>query len=117
MAWPWRWTVDARAPFDLPDTLDRQSERVPCDLQLILHHADKAWLVDAVDISVGGCCILRPPACDIEAEEVVTLIFPARPGPAALVTARVARVDHSEMGFEYHDIQSIPPTPPRIRHR
>lgn len=93
--------------------LDRQADRIACNLQLILHYGDRAWLVDAVDVSVGGCCVLRPPACDIEAEQVVTLIFPGRTGPAALVTARVARVDHSEMGFEYHEIQRVPPVPPR----
>lgn len=110
--------MDARAPFDdSPGMLERQAERVPADLQLILLHGNRAWLVDAVDLSIGGCCILRPPSCEIEVEEVVTLIFPARPGPAALVTARVARVDQSEVGFEYHETQTVPPTPPRVRLR
>jgi hypothetical protein len=105
--------VDAPAPFETDPLQERQSERIACNLQLILQYGEAAWLVDAVDLSVGGCCVLRPPSCNIETEEVVVLIFPGRPGPAAMVTARVARVDHSEMGFEYHEIQQVPPQPPR----
>ncbi|HRQ66722.1 MAG TPA: PilZ domain-containing protein [Xanthomonadaceae bacterium] len=107
--------MDERAPFDTDPILERQADRIACNLQIILQYGESAWLVDVTDISIGGCGILRPPSCDIEAEEVVTLIFPSRPGPAAVVTARVARVDQSEMGFEYHDIQAIPPKPPRWR--
>jgi hypothetical protein len=105
--------VDERAPFDPDPILERQADRIACNLQIILLYGESAWLVDVTDISIGGCCILRPPSCSMEEEEVVTLIFPSRPGPAALVTARVARVDQSEMGLEYHDIQQVPPQAPR----
>jgi hypothetical protein len=89
----------------------RWSPRVPYASQLLVVHDREAWSAELQDISEGGCGIFRPEACDLEVGLLVRLYFYDGPGYAVGVDARVARDDPRSLGFEYHEPQTIPPSP------
>ncbi|GAB2654098.1 PilZ domain-containing protein [Arenimonas aestuarii] len=87
----------------------RFNQRVPYAARVMVVRGDDAWLGEVVDLSEGGCGLFRPEGCTLQVAEVVQLVFFDQPGPAVLVGARVARVQDSLLGFEYHDPQQVPP--------
>ncbi len=87
----------------------RSSPRVPYAARMMVVRGASAWLVELQDLSEGGCGIFRPSDCKLEVGDVVRLFFFEHPGPALGIDARVARVEPRTLGFEYHDIQSVPP--------
>lgn len=88
----------------------RFADRVPFAMQVLVQHADVAWVADALDLSEGGCGIFRPTGCLLREGNVAQLFFFERPGQAVPVSARIARVTERHIGFEYHDAQTIPPS-------
>jgi hypothetical protein len=90
----------------------RWSQRVPYASQLLVVHGREAWSAELQDISEGGCGIFRPSDCNLEVGLLVRLYFIDAPGLAVGVDARVARDDQRSLGFEYHELQTIPPTQP-----
>ena len=89
----------------------RFSPRVPFASELVVVHDREAWRTGLQDVSEGGCSALRPRDCDLIEGALVRLFFVNGPGRAVGVDARVARDDPRCIGFEYHELQSIPPTP------
>lgn len=91
-------------------TPPRAAVRVPFAARLMVVRGTIAWFVDLLDLSEGGCAVFRPEGCTLEAEQVVHLFFYTQDNaPAVLVPARVARVNAWQVGFEYHELQTIPP--------
>lgn len=88
----------------------RFADRVPFAMQVLIQHADVAWVADALDLSEGGCGIFRPTGCLLREGNVAQLFFFEGPGQAVPVSARIARVTERHIGFEYHDAQTIPPS-------
>ena len=75
---------------------------------------EMAWFAQLLDVSNGGCGVFRPDGCVLHEDEVVRLFFYQDGETAAvIVPARVARVSDSQIGIEYHEPQSIPPSPLR----
>jgi hypothetical protein len=89
----------------------RFADRVPFAMQVLIQHADHAWVADVLDLSEGGCGVFRPSGCLLRVGNVAQLFFFVGPGRAVPVSARIARVTERHLGFEYHEPQSIPPTP------
>ncbi len=88
----------------------RAAERVPFAARLMVVRGSAAWFVDLLDLSEGGCGVFRPDGCTLEEEHVVHLFFYMQDNaPAVMVPARVARVTDRQIGFEYHDLQAVPP--------
>lgn len=87
----------------------RWSDRVPYAAQVVVMCGEKAWLCEVTDLSEGGCGLFRPIDWGLEVAEIVQLVFFDLPGPAVVVTARVARVEAGSLGFEYHEPQTVPP--------
>lgn len=87
----------------------RFAPRVPFAARVMVIRGDDAWLGEVVDLSEGGCGLFRPEGCVLDVAQVVQLVFFEEPGPAVLVGARVARLQGSTLGFEYHEPQQVPP--------
>lgn len=93
------------------DANARSSDRVPFAAKVMLLRDDQAWVGEVTDLSEGGCGLFRPDECDVEVAQIVRLVFfdEGLAGPAVVVDARVARVESSSLGFEYHEPQLVPP--------
>ena len=87
----------------------RFSDRVPYAARVMVIRGQQAWLGEVTDLSEGGCGLFRPDECQLDVAEIVQLVFFEEPGPAVVVDARVARVEPGSLGFEYHEIQAVPP--------
>ena len=90
----------------------RWAERMPHAGRVMVVHGESAWFAELLDCSEGGCGLFPPTDCTLELDDVVRLFFYSDNHPAVIVTARVARVTETQLGIEYHEPQSIPPTPP-----
>lgn len=97
---------------DFLDEIERDTTRVPYAAMLMVVRGNDAWVCELQDLSHGGCGIFRPECCSLQEADVVKLYFYEHVGPAIPVDARVARVGESSIGFEYHELQAIPPAPP-----
>jgi len=93
------------------DANARWSDRVPFAAKVMVLRENDAWVGEVTDLSEGGCGLFRPDDCDLEVAQIVRLVFfdEGVAGPAAMVDARVARVESGSLGFEYHEPQSVPP--------
>lgn len=87
----------------------RWAERVPYACLVTVVKDEQAWLAEVQDMSNGGCGIFRPARWTLQEADVVVLVFHEGPGPAAVVGARVAWIGETDVGFEYHEEQAIPP--------
>lgn len=94
------------------DENSRWSNRVPYAARVVVMREDQAWVGEVTDLSEGGCGLFRPADCDLEVAQIVRLLFIEDTGPAVVVDARVARVENGSLGFEYHEIQAVPPQRP-----
>ncbi len=54
--------------------------------------------------------MFRPGGCLLHEGNVAQLLFFSGTGPAVPVSARIARVTERHLGFEYHELQTIPPS-------
>jgi hypothetical protein len=90
----------------------RAGDRVPFAIQVMVVHDALAWAADVLDLSEGGCGIFRPQGCLLREGNVAQLLFFQGPGRAVPVSARIARVTERHIGFEYHEMQTIPPSIP-----
>ena len=88
----------------------RSGHRVPFAIQVMIIHGELAWAADVLDLSEGGCGVFRPGGCMLQEGNVAQLLFFGGTGPAVPVSARIARVTDRHLGFEYHELQTIPPT-------
>lgn len=88
----------------------RTGHRVPFAIQVMIVHGDLAWVADVLDLSEGGCGVFRPGGCLLQEGNVAQLLFFEGTGPAVPVSARIARVTERHIGFEYHELQTIPPS-------
>ena len=87
----------------------RDNERLPFAAEVLIAREDRGWRAAVLDLSEGGCALMRPVGFDLLIGNVVTLYFLTRNGPGPGVGARVARLGARDLGFEYHDAQQIPP--------
>ncbi len=88
----------------------RNADRVPFAIQVMIVHGDLAWVADVLDLSEGGCGVFRPGGCLLREGNVAQLLFFQGTGPAVPVSARIARVTERHLGFEYHELQTVPPS-------
>ncbi|GAB3736638.1 hypothetical protein GCM10028794_17500 [Silanimonas algicola] len=88
----------------------RDNERLPFAAEVLVARPDRGWRTAVLDLSEGGCALLRPAGFDLHIGAVVTLYFLTRNGPGPGVGARVARLGPRDIGFEYHDVQAVPPS-------
>ncbi|PIQ36475.1 MAG: hypothetical protein COW59_12290 [Lysobacterales bacterium CG17_big_fil_post_rev_8_21_14_2_50_64_11] len=96
----------------MPDDLSsprRDSLRVPYAAMVMVVRGNDAWVCELQDLSIGGCGVFRPAQCTLQEADVVRLYFYEQVGPAVAVNARVARIEDSSLGFEYHELQDVPP--------
>ena len=92
------------------DSLNRRdNERLPFAAEVLVARPDRGWRTAVLDLSEGGCALLLPPGFELHIGAVVTLYFLTRNGPGPGVGARLARFGPSDIGFEYHETQHIPP--------
>ena len=93
---------------------DRRSDvRVPYASRVMILGRETAWFARLIDLSEGGCGIFRPAGFELVPDDLVRLFFHEHDDSAAIVVdARVARVTPSQVGLEYHDPQTVPPTHP-----
>lgn len=91
------------------ETSRRGWVRVPFAAQLMVLHDGSGWFADLYDLSAGGCAVFRPEAWSPQADNLVQLFFRRGGGSTNRVDARVARVTPTLVGFEYHDVQLVPP--------
>ena len=90
---------------------NRATDRVPFASRVMVVHGESAWFAELIDLSESGCGIFRPEGWVLEEDELVRLFFPRADGGAAInVPGRVARVTPTQVGFEYHDAQTVPPS-------
>ena len=89
----------------------REENRVPFASRVMIVRGEDAWFAQVLDISAGGCGVFRPDGCVLLEDEIVRLFFYADGETATVVPARVARVSDTLVGIEYHELQSIPPSP------
>jgi PilZ domain len=88
----------------------RTGSRVPFAAQVMFLVGERAWFADVVDLSEGGCGVFRPKQCAVAVGNVARLCFFQSAGvPAVVVSARIARLTDRHVGFEYHELQSVPP--------
>ena len=87
----------------------RDNERLPFAAEVLVAREDRAWRAAVLDFSSGGCALLRPAGFDLHVGAVVTLYIVVRSGPGPAVGAQLARVGPRDLGFEYHEPQTIPP--------
>lgn len=96
----------------MPDDLNnpgRDSFRVPYAAMVMVVRDADAWVCQLQDLSSGGCGVFRPSQCTLQEADIVRLYFYEEVGPAVAVNARVARVEDTSLGFEYHELQDVPP--------
>lgn len=96
----------------MPDDLSkpgRDSFRVPYAAMVMVVRDGDAWVCQLQDLSAGGCGVFRPTQCSLQEADVVRLYFYEEVGPAVPVDARVARIEGTSLGFEYHELQDVPP--------
>lgn len=93
----------------LDDNNRRDNERLFFAAEVLVAQETQGWRTAVLDLSEGGCALLRPSDFDLHIGAVVTLYFLTRRGPGPAVGARVARLGGRDIGFEYHDVQAIPP--------
>lgn len=93
----------------------RATDRVPFASRVMVVHGESAWFAELLDLSETGCGIFRPDGWALEEDQLVRLFFFRDEHSTAVnVPGRVARVTSAQVGFEYHDLQSVPPSaPPR----
>ena len=91
----------------------RSAVRVPYASRVMVLGRELAWFARLIDLSEGGCGIFRPTGFELVPDDLVRLFFHENDDMSAvIVDARVARVTHSHVGLEYHDLQTVPPTHP-----
>lgn len=91
----------------------RDGTRVPYASRVMIVRGESAWFAQLLDMSEGGCGVFRPDGCTLVVDEVVRLFFYQEPDAAAvIVPARVARISEGQIGIEYHDPQTVPPSRP-----
>lgn len=88
----------------------RDNERLFFAAEVLVACLDRGWRTAVLDLSPGGCALLRPAGFELHIGAVVTLYFLTRNGPGPGVGARVARFGARDVGFEYHDVQTVPPS-------
>ena len=88
----------------------RDNERLPFAAEVLIAREDRGWRSAVLDLSEGGCALLRPAGFELHIGAVVTLYFLTHNGPGPGVGARVARFGARDIGFEYHEAQHVPPT-------
>lgn len=92
----------------------RSAVRVPYAARVMILSRDTAWFARLIDLSEGGCGIFRPAGFELVPDDLVRLFFHESDDTAAVVVdARIARVTPNQVGLEYHDPQTVPPTHPR----
>jgi hypothetical protein len=95
----------------MDESQGRATDRVPFASRVMVVHGESAWFAELLDLSETGCGIFRPEGWVLEEDELVRLFFPRDDGSAAVnVPGRVARVTPTQVGFEYHDTQTVPPS-------
>jgi hypothetical protein len=91
----------------------RSAVRVPYAARVMVQSRESAWFARLIDVSEGGCGIFRPAGFELVPDDLVRLFFhESDDTPAVIVDARIARVTLNQVGLEYHDLQSVPPTHP-----
>ena len=91
----------------------RSDVRVPYASRVMILSRETAWFARLIDLSEGGCGIFRPKGFELVPDDLVRLFFHEHDdATAVIVEARVARVTPSQVGLEYHDPQTVPPTHP-----
>jgi len=91
----------------------RSDVRVPYASRVMVLSRETAWFARLIDLSEGGCGIFRPNGFALAPDDLVRLFFHENDdATAVIVDARVARVTQSQVGLEYHDPQTVPPTHP-----
>ena len=91
----------------------RSDVRVPYASRVMVLSRETAWFARLIDVSEGGCGIFRPTGFELVPDDLVRLFFHENDDTAAvIVDARVARVTPNQVGLEYHDPQTVPPTHP-----
>ena len=95
----------------IDESAGRATDRVPFASRVMVVHGESAWFAELLDLSETGCGIFRPDGWVLEEDELVRLFFFRDERSAAVnVPGRVARVTPTQVGFEYHDAQTIPPS-------
>jgi PilZ domain len=89
----------------------RAGFRLPFAIQVMIVCDQLAWAADVLDLSEGGCGVFRPSGCLLRIGNVAQLYFFEGTGAAVPVSARIARVTERHIGFEYHEPQTVPPSP------
>jgi len=87
----------------------RDNERLLFAAEVLIAREDRAWRSAVLDLSGGGCALLRPDHFNLHLGAVVSIHFIAGSGPGPVVGARLARIGPRDLGFEYHEPQAIPP--------
>ena len=93
----------------MDDLNRRDNDRLPFAAEVLIAHPERGWRTAVLDLSEGGCALIRPLDFDLHLGAVVTLYFLIRRGPGPGVGARVARLGSRDIGFEYHEVQQVPP--------
>jgi len=97
---------------DMDDSNRRDNDRLFFAAEVLIAREHQGWRTAVLDLSVGGCALMRPAGFDLHIGAVVTLYFLTRNGPGPGVTSRVARFGPRDVGFEYHETQQVPPRLP-----
>lgn len=91
----------------------RDGNRVPYASRVMIVRGEAAWFAQLLDLSAGGCGVFRPDDCSLQEDEVVRLFFyQGDETGAVIVPARIARLDETRIGIEYHEPQAVPPSRP-----
>lgn len=93
----------------MDDQNRRDNDRLPFAAEVLVARPDRGWRTAVLDLSEGGCALMRPAGFELHIGAVVTLYFLTRNGPGPGIGARVARFGPRDVGFEYHEAQHIPP--------
>lgn len=89
----------------------REGDRVPFASRVMIERGASAWFAHLLDLSTGGCGVFRPDGCVLHEGDCVRLFFHEDGTTAAvIVPARVARINDTLIGIEYHEPQAIPPS-------
>ncbi len=81
----------------------RDNDRLLFAAEVLIALPDRGWRTAVLDLSVGGCALMRPGGVELHIGNVVTLYFLTRNGPGPGVGARVARLG------ERDEAQQMPP--------
>lgn len=87
----------------------RDNDRLLFAAEVLIALPDRGWRTAVLDLSEGGCALMRPGGVELHIGNVVTLYFLTRNGPGPGIGARVARLGERDIGFEYHEAQQMPP--------